>query len=439
MSQSRSDSPVDAVSDDSGIGAARDRSLLERSDLVLVFARVLHVNGQSTNQTLAAAERLTKGLGLGGMIIADWEGVQILATDGNARLASFGEASPTGMDMDRVACAMRAIGKLDAGRISLPAAIEMVKEIAHRPPAPTWLFALAAAAGAAALSVIFGVEHLGAIALIVASSGAGAVLRRAISRHSTNALLQPFCAALLAGMIGALATRCNLSSSLRLVAVCPCMILVPGPHFLNGMMDLSAARVSLGASRLIFAGLVVTAISIGLLLGLGILGVTLPVDGPGRAVPLWLDVISAGVAVAAYSIFFSTPLRMLGWPVAVGMLAHALRWWTLAGGAGAATGAFIACLVVSIILTPIARRSHMPFAAIGFASVVSMIPGVFLFRMASGLIQLAHDSNAPSELWGATVANAMTAVTIILAMGFGLIVPKLAIDRLDDHATRPGS
>jgi uncharacterized membrane protein YjjB (DUF3815 family) len=215
------------------------------------------------------------------------------------------------------------------------------------------------------------------------------------------------------------------------------MILVPGPHLLNGMVDLSAARVSLGTSRLIFAGLVVAAISIGLLLGLGILGVTLPVDAPGRTVPLWLDVISAGVAVAAYSIFFSTPLRMLGWPVAVGMLAHALRWWTLAAGAGAATGAFVACLMVGIILTPIARRSHMPFAAIGFASVVSMIPGVFLFRMASGLIQLAHDSNAAPELWGATVANAMTAVTIILAMGFGLIVPKLAIDRVGEHAMRP--
>jgi uncharacterized membrane protein YjjP (DUF1212 family) len=438
MSQPLPDKPVGIFSD-SGIGAVRGCSLAERSDLVLAFARVLHTSGQSTNQTLAAAERLTRSLGLGATIIADWEGVQILATDGNAQLASFVAASPTGVDMDRVACAMRAIGKLDAGRISLPVAIEMVKEIARRPPAPTWLFALAAAAGAAALSVIFGVEHLGAIALIAASSAAGAVLRRAISCHSTNALMQPLCAALLAGVIGALATRCNLSSSLRLVAVCPCMILVPGPHFLNGMMDLSAARVSLGTSRLIFAGLVVTAISIGLLLGLGIFGVTLPVDGPGRAVPLWLDVISAGVAVAAYSVFFATPLRMLGWPVAVGILAHALRWWTLADGAGAATGAFVACLVVGIILTPIARRSHMPFAAIGFASVVSMIPGVFLFRMASGLIQLAHNSNAPSELWGATVANAMTAVTIILAMGFGLIVPKLAIDRLDDHGTPMGS
>src|SRR5215813_6928805 len=45
---------------------------------------------------------------------------------------------------------------------------------------------------------------------------------------------------------------------------------------------------------------------------------------------------------AHYSVFFSTPLKMLPWPVAVGMLAHALRWFAITKlGAGVAVGALV--------------------------------------------------------------------------------------------------
>src|SRR5262249_4882681 len=116
----------------------------------------------------------------------------------------------------------------------------------------------------------------------------------------------------------------------------------------------------------------------------------------------------------------------------IGMLAHALRWGFLKAGAGMATGALVACLSVGLILTPVARRRRMPFAAIGFASVVSLMPGLFLFRTASGLFQVAKNSDANFDLLRATLADAMTAITVILAMSFGVIAPKVIIDHFGE-------
>ena len=261
-------------------------TLEERSNLVLSLARLLYVNGQSTDDTLAAAERSSGALGFRSGIIPRWGELELQAEDTQARLICAVEANPAGVDMDRVASAMRAVEDLGAGGLAPAAAMDTITAISKAPPAPTGLFALAAGVGAVALAVLFGVQHWPAAALIFLSAAAGGILRRGLAHYSTNLFVQPFCAAFVAGVIGALAVRYDLSSMLRLVAVCPCMVLVPGPHVLNGALDVMKGRVSLGGARLLYAGLVVVAISAGLLVGLALLGVSLPVDPPGRTMDI---------------------------------------------------------------------------------------------------------------------------------------------------------
>jgi len=398
-------------------------------DLISISARLLFENGQTTERMVAASEQLAEALGARATLFPRWGELVLRIEDDAGSRYEIVAAEPAGMDMNKVTATMAAIDKVCDGRMDAAELRSALEAITRLPPVSIARFALFAAAGAAALGVIFGAAHLLTLVLIAFSAGAGACLRRWLAGMSRNLFVQPFCAALLAGVVGAIAVRLQLSSVLRLVAVCPCMVLVPGPHFLNGMIDLARARITLGAARIAYAILITVMICAGLLLALALGGVSLPASGPSHSAPLGYDIIAAGIAVAAYGTFFAMPWRMLPIPILIGMLAHASRWEAISvAGASAETGALVACLVVGVIITPIADRVRLPFAGLAFASVVSLIPGVFLFRMASGMVDLvALGSKAPQELFVQMVADGTTAILIILAMSFGLIFPKMWI------------
>src|SRR5258707_6497189 len=102
--------------------------------------------------------------------------------------------------MERVASAMKAIDEVTAGHLPPTAALQTIGAISHAPPSPTWLFALAAAAGAASLSVLYGIQHIVAVMLIVLSAAAGAGFRPILAHFNTKVFLQPPLAALSSGL-----------------------------------------------------------------------------------------------------------------------------------------------------------------------------------------------------------------------------------------------
>jgi uncharacterized membrane protein YjjP (DUF1212 family) len=400
-------------------------------DLFVQAATLLFTNGQTTERTVQAVARLGTALGFAVQLFPTWDTLTVRLDEGNDTHTAVVAALPLGVDMARVSAVVALIDQVCACRLTPAAALAALEAVKRIPPVSTFRFAAMAGVGAAALGAIFGAAHIRSLALIGLSDGIGGWLRRELAKLGHNPLVQPFFAALLAGGIGAAANRFQLTTAQQLIALCPCMVLVPGPHLLNAAIDLMRARIALGIARLTYATLVIFAICAGLLTGLSVGGTVLPPSAALHTAPLAADMVAAGLAVAAYGTFFSMPWRMLPLPVVVGMLAHSLRWVLMTGfGAGAASGALIACLVVGAVVTPIAERLRLPFAGLAFASVVSLMPGVFLFRMAGGLVELAvHGSGAGPEMLAAVVTDGVTALMVVLAMTVGLIAPKMLIER----------
>src|SRR5260370_35011847 len=92
-------------------------TLEERSDLVLALARTLYINGQSTDETLVAAERLGHHLGVRARLFPRWGALQLQIDDGDARRVSTAVANPTGGAIDRVAPPPAAPADLCAVRV----------------------------------------------------------------------------------------------------------------------------------------------------------------------------------------------------------------------------------------------------------------------------------------------------------------------------------
>ena len=235
-------------------------------------ATLLFAHGQTTERTVTAAERLGLALGVTVRVLPYW-GELTVELEG-APISQIVPAKPLGVDMGRVLAVTAVIDQVCHGKLSAEDAPSALEEAGRLPPASTPRFTLFSALGAASLGVIFGALDATSLLLIAASAAIGALVRRWLPGFSHNPLIQPLCAALIAGIVAAGASRFQLSDAIALVGFCPCMVLVPGPHILNGAIDLARTRIALGIARLAYAGVILLLICAGGLFGFTAVGAT---------------------------------------------------------------------------------------------------------------------------------------------------------------------
>jgi uncharacterized membrane protein YjjP (DUF1212 family) len=407
-------------------------------DCMLRAATLLHANGQTTQRVINDTSRLARAGGLDWQILPQWDGIvcrwRHQDSADSAWQSAILQVRPAGVDMHKVASTNRLIDEVcQDERRQEPSRIQAfgqaLEQIDHFKPSSHARFVIMAGLGAAALGLIFGVSDALVLSLIFITAALGAAARRLLARFTTNLLLQPFVAALIAGLAGGLSQHLMTDTRLQFIEIAACMILVPGAHILNAALDLMRGRLGLGIARMVYCLLILLAICVGLLLGLTLADGALS-SGPVIAqTPVWLDILAAGTAVAAFGAFFSLPWALLVAPVMVGMICHGSRWLVLESGSGVVTATLVASLIAGSVMTVLARTLKLPFAALAFASVVSMMPGIFVFKFAASLVDIYNaGSQATLTMLLAAVSNGTAALMVVLAMTLGLIVPKIMIE-----------
>jgi uncharacterized membrane protein YjjB (DUF3815 family) len=273
------------------------------------------------------------------------------------------------------------------------------------------------------------------------ATGLGLLARQELGRRHFTVLALPLTAALIGAVLGGLAIRLGWTRSPELVLIVPALMVVPGPHLINGLLDLIDNYLPMSLSRLWLATGILLASALGIVLGVEL---TLPdpispeQGATAGRVNLVSDMALAGIVTCGFAVFYNTPWRHLWMAAAGGMAGHGLRFLALEAGCGLEAATFLGGLTVGAISAWMARSSKTPFAVIAFAGAVTMIPGLNLYRALGGALQLARLPEAADPATAAaTLGNALHGCLVVSGLALGLICAARTVLALAGERDEP--
>jgi uncharacterized membrane protein YjjP (DUF1212 family) len=333
------------------------------------------------------------------------------------------------------------LGQVRRGDLDPPAALACLGGVeADTPRHSPWLAAPALGVAAAALAALLGAD-VGAAAVVAVATGLGLLARRELGRRHFSLLALPLAAALVGAVLGGLAIRLGWTRSPELALIVPALMVVPGPHLINGLFDLIDNFVPMSLSRLGLAAGILLASALGIVLGVEL---TLPdpvfaeAGADAGHLNLVADVVLAGIVTCGFAVFYNTAWPHL-WMAAVGgMAGHGLRFLALEAGCRLEAATFLGGLTVGAVAAWMARSSKTPVAVLAFAGAVTMIPGLSVYRALGGALQLTRspDLSDPAMMAG-TLGNALQACLIVSGLALGLLVGARAVLALADEPDAP--
>ncbi|MBA4107538.1 MAG: hypothetical protein C0485_17515 [Pirellula sp.] len=355
-------------------------------------------------------------------IVVSYSAIAISCGDGSPVVLQAGEITYNNAALIRV---HQLLEEVQSKRLTPLHAIEKLQRIEVNTPRHSLrVVAPALAAGAASLAALLGAD-VGSAAIAAAATGIGLVARQILHRRC-RILALPFAAAFLAGVMGGLGIQCEMTNHHSLALIVPCLMLVPGPHLINALLDLVDNYIPMAIARFALASGILLASGLGLLVGIELTLTALPEaqQGVGTEPPnLIADIALAAIVTGAFAIYYNTPWRYTSLAIVGGAVGHGIRSVFLSWGWSLETSTFLGAFSVGIISAAISRSSRTPVAVIAFAGAVTMMPGLQMYAALRGALQFARlQVVADSPVITATMANGAQSMIVVAALGLGLVL-----------------
>jgi uncharacterized membrane protein YjjP (DUF1212 family) len=286
---------------------------------------------------------------------------------------------------------------------------------------------------AASLAGLLGSDAAGAAVAGVAT-GLGLLARQELVRRHFSLLTLPLTASLIGAVLGGAAIRMEWTSTPGLVLIVPALMLVPGPHLINGLLDLIDNFLTMSLARMGLALGILLASTLGIVIGLELMLGGPPVAGPGPRsdhLNLFSDIALAAMVTCGFAVYYNTPWSLVRLAAIGGMVGHGIRFLALDAGATLEVATFAGAVGVGVISGCLTRWAQASVAGIGFAGAVTMMPGLQLYRALSGAVHLARQGGQTEPaVMAATLGNAFQACIVTGALATGLIVGARTVLRL---------
>jgi uncharacterized membrane protein YjjB (DUF3815 family) len=323
---------------------------------------------------------------------------------------------------------------LSNGKCDAATALASFQSVEAVPPAHSrWLAASMLGLAAACLAALLGADR-GAAIVAGLSTALGLITRRELHRRQFSLLTLPFVAAFIGAALGGLAIRFGWTKTLGLALIVPSLMLIPGPHLINGLFDLIDNYLPMSLARLGLATAIIVASALGIILGIELTLPELPVaeqSGGTDYLNVFSDMLLAGVVTCGFAMFYNAAWSQIGMAVVGGMVGHGLRYLVLEAGYRLEVATFLGAMAVGLVSASIARSYKVPFAVIAFAGAVTMMPGLQMYRALGGAMKLAQFKSAVEqpELAG-MLGDASQAFFVAGSLALGLVVAARATQQL---------